>query len=1310
MNEDKDYTISISDQLNNFTYPVQNFRSSINSTASTFMVGMDDFWHNGFHLYSANEIKNICDGKVIAYRLTKDYKMYEIFKNVSMNNFVAAYYHITDDVKFMKYFDKDDQNQYVIKSDLSKEDKEDLYKLFDRIYSNNFILLEYTLKNLSDKEIKFYGLYNHLKPLQRLTVKQKMQLDWYKKTIKINSYPKYFYIQAYKTLSKDGLKDSSPELEIPSETAYSELPVKCVQWTCNQITYQGYLDNSYIISWEWNKNEIKSVNDSTKDYRYLKSSDPNVKHEEDHILVYNVKTRSNRNTIAEISSDKDYRIGMTIFDFNNFLKKNSKELNQNKIEGLPIYITDSQVGYVYLSKEEILNIKKNIDNYIKEHKNYQELAGFLLFNGKNGIKFGYNCIVNTNFSASKNTNYVKVIGVKKIIGSSEVSYKDIDYIPCETEVTLVKEQKYLYIEWIINNNSYKGYVESKDLRIPNKTYKLCETKRPNNIFEETNSDNFLPRDSKSKKDKLIIYTTGSKANRNVKGFTYEKELIIENFNSFLELFYDKGKERNINDIYNTGVKVLYNNSKDVGYIYFDWDYNVKNSNINEEREKNKVTVLKNITDVRNSFKNWLIKVEDEGKFTNSNFFELRYELSKDIELDKIVTPDNCTFKRDKILGYAGYSFFKESKDTQNNIKEVDNEDATSVHFEIFTDNLSFMAFPSGCKKYQCSLLVKKECIIQKGNLIPVTHNKKIDIEKNFDDKSKAAFRKQFLQTFFKPSFIPDEIGYDIKNCLFKKVKNVVVSNETFTELKPIARLKSLESNCFFLRSDLGEWLDNAYYGVKEDKTIPAYDVNGNKEDFSVELFAGYYYLWADTKANLRRLKFIYEKITGVDSFFVSSRTLGKLSPIKECCYVYDNDNTRIFAEEILQEPKEQKWTDIQDRISEGVLEYKNIQCTDDNKTIWENVKLQSGLECWIKQSDISEDDDTPIKKIIYDKWDKFFTQIQLSKYGKYFCNKKEDFLNEFGLELGKSKRVSSVIKNKKELLYSKYYKRETEWLKSDEYTNELIKHYPMNKDAIMQERTDYEFWSGLNGKLSNECYYFNPLGFLNHMDKVATKPEYNPYEDLHYSDVYYKKNSFVANIDLSTKIKDNPGFAPYSGDYAMISGFFNEDYAKYDNLSYKNTYTHFYHEGIDFSAIVDTPIKSLINAKVIAFGLQKNGSGQYSTYGRCVWLQNINGPGIYLLAHLSKFCDNISVGMTVKVGEVIAYTGRSGAKDGKFVEECWAPHLHLSYFNYTYDKHQSYFYMVDGIINYNNDYKFILDKLANPFNHNGEKRLPEVLK
>ena len=52
----------------------------------------------------------------------------------------------------------------------------------------------------------------------------------------------------------------------------------------------------------------------------------------------------------------------------------------------------------------------------------------------------------------------------------------------------------------------------------------------------------------------------------------------------------------------------------------------------------------------------------------------------------------------------------------------------------------------------------------------------------------------------------------------------------------------------------------------------------------------------------------------------------------------------------------------------------------------------------------------------------------------------------------------------------------------------------------------------------------------------------------------------------------------------------------------------------------------------------------------------------------------------------------------------------LSYFNYTYDYHKSYFSMIDNVINYNNDYSFIRDNLANPFQYNREKRLPELLK
>ncbi|MDE6068305.1 MAG: hypothetical protein K2F89_05050, partial [Treponemataceae bacterium] len=89
---------------------------------------------------------------------------------------------------------------------------------------------------------------------------------------------------------------------------------------------------------------------------------------------------------------------------------------------------------------------------------------------------------------------------------------------------------------------------------------------------------------------------------------------------------------------------------------------------------------------------------------------------------------------------------------------------------------------------------------------------------------------------------------------------------------------------------------------------------------------------------------------------------------------------------------------------------------DGAKTVWERVRTQGWAEGWIKQADISEDDGTPVKKIVYDRWDRFFTLIDLCKYGNYRCEKKDDFLKEFGLRLGESGKVSEAMKEHKELL------------------------------------------------------------------------------------------------------------------------------------------------------------------------------------------------------------------------------------------------------------------------------------------------------
>ena len=1244
MAEDKDFEIDISNTPNIFSYPVKNFDSAINATLSNFMIGADDFWHNGFHLYTKEQIKNIFDGKVIAYRLTNEYKMYEIFKDITLTAETAKVYQIADSIKFQKYFDKDEKNQYVIKSNLSDEEKSDLYEYFGRVYSNNFILMEHTVKNLDSKEIKFYTLYNHLKPLQRMTVKQKMQLEWFSKHIIINSFPKYYYIQAYNILSKFGLKNPTPELEIPSETAYTQLPIKCIEWTMNGVKYQGYIDNKNIISWTANKYEIKTRNDSKNDSRYLKKEDLKQT-DSNQFFIFDVNNRNTRNVIATCNSSLDYKISFNIIDFESYLSEEKKASKDSEIKGLKIFYNSNDYGYVFFTLEEINSMYDSLQIYKKKAGDlykYTMENQVIYFNPKKGIKNKNDIIINKSFSMIDHSDFVEAICISKIVNGGIINYSDNIYIPCETKISYVKDQKYLCIQWVLNNNVYKGFVNSSDIR--NDSFK--EIKRPNNIYEDTNKATYLSRNSSSKKDKLLVYTTGSKSNRNVKGFTTEKDFIIEDFDSLINIF-----NKSESEIYKSGIKVRYNNSKDTGFIYFDWDSNENNSDILEVRKQSQTNVNKKINEIKNDFSIWISTVADKGQKQFNSLFKLQYEFSDAFELDKIVMPENLILKKDKVLGFAGYSFFKEDEKGNIDKTEIDNEDATSVHFEIFTNNIDFMKFQDNCRNYSCKLIAKKDCNIQKGHLIPVTHTKKINLEKNFDDKAKSGFRSLISNSLFKPSFISDELGESIENCLFEKKKTVTIANTNFIELKPKARIKTLGSDAYILRSDLEEWADTSddgpgYYYVKNDKTVSLYNSKGIiQEDLSIELYAGYKYLWKETKNSVRRVKFIYEKISDTDSLFITEDTAKKLKSLYNECYVCDEDFSRITAEEILQEPKEQKWDGEKDAIQAGkTLKYLNKQCKDDNQIIWECVKAEDGTEFWINQNDISETDSTPVKKIIYDKWDKFFTEINLKKYGKYYCEKKEDFLKDFDLQLGKATTVSNVIKNNKELLLSKYYKKESEWLDSDEHTNALIDKYPMNKNAIMQERTDYEFWSGLNNKIPRECYFFNPRAFICHLDKVATPQEFNPYEGKPIEVANYMDPETGKN--LGTKfftVKTNPGFAPFIGEgktvfsgYATCSQWFNEK--PYLSSEYR-------HEGVDL--VIDyhdcdkIPIKSFINGIVVASGDQ--GFNYYGNYLIIKATEKYNNKNkYYLLGHLSLKHEKLPEGSIVTPNTIVAYTGNTG--------------------------------------------------------------------
>ena len=280
--------------------------------------------------------------------------------------------------------------------------------------------------------------------------------------------------------------------------------------------------------------------------------------------------------------------------------------------------------------------------------------------------------------------------------------------------------------------------------------------------------------------------------------------------------------------------------------------------------------------------------------------------------------------------------------------------------------------------------------------------------------------------------------------------------------------------------------------------------------------------------------------------------------------------------------------------------------------------------------------------------------------------------------------IVKTLKNKVDLTYFKTFKEHTDI-------------YSKIKDKF-------------NNKQNNFCFY-HPVKFLNKLDTWGLLEE-NPYNEKKYSELFTGNDAELVScqLDPSQVVNDSPGVTPVSSSLKIITGFFNHDYAWYDKLTYKNKWEHYYHEGVDFGCIMDTPVKALRHLKVIAYGIQKNGDGVDSTFGKTVWLYNPDGNGIYLLAHLNKFPDDIFIGKDYYAGDIVAYTGRSGASEGVFNENAWQPHLHLSYYDEKYDNKKQLVFIEDGYVKYYNskDANKILCALRNPFYHTSEPRKTNI--
>lgn len=88
-----------------------------------------------------------------------------------------------------------------------------------------------------------------------------------------------------------------------------------------------------------------------------------------------------------------------------------------------------------------------------------------------------------------------------------------------------------------------------------------------------------------------------------------------------------------------------------------------------------------------------------------------------------------------------------------------------------------------------------------------------------------------------------------------------------------------------------------------------------------------------------------------------------------------------------------------------------------------------------------------------------------------------------------------------------------------------------------------------------------------------------------------------------------------------------------------------YHTGADFPVPVGTRIVAAAPGKVVAANSQ--GAGKGRAYGNAVLIQHGKYQGLY--AHLSRI--SVRPGQTVKAGQLVGYSGRSGNITG--------PHLHF---------------------------------------------------
>ena len=1255
---------------------------------SNYLLGRYNFWHNGIHIKSETAVKSVYDAQIVAYRLIKNYKHrnFDIDNAKFPSNYFSQIWESTKYKDINKLFTKDEYGFYKLKENPTEQEKEKAYKFINKLYSNSFMLLRHEINNCNNKQITFYSLYNHLKPFSRMTVEQKLNLFFYysKAEITINKIPYSAYCKFFDiSQQKDVLLPAELPLSKDDNTkAY-------IKWEINKNTYEALIDPKLI----------RSLKDHYEIKRPGNDKNTNLTNKSDYVSSKSVLVLFDSKNKADRLA-KHY-LYFQVYDVRDkILEIQSTDLvswfDDKDDVGLRVRYNNEYLFMYPTNKKEIKEAYKLL-NLMEIHKNrdlkvpvsifcsieHGIIMKIFFYNGKDRFYFKAPK-THTVVTVKYESNYIQLQKVD-LIGdkSRNTVISPYNIIPCETKVKVTSNYTAKF-----DGKEYHGFIESQYVDNNQMKIKKAHMHEGGGLKWIWKNDCMLVYDAGDIEKRKVIDTI---KNNGVLELSDKKELLRFKTNSAgkeNELFPQFEKGINVN--YKKHVQDAHINSQFNGFIYLSFQ---NNSGMDYEIEKNKKDFILNMS-------KWLLSVDEEGRdLVTKNFSVVTVSLNKDKEYkidDKINYPVKKNVKKGDVIGYTGYSIADENDKTRNS-----NEDATTMHFEIFTSDTQFMDF-KGFKnkddieeiKLPCYCKINSECTVYQGKIITICDSSLNNVEKPLGDTILVKGNKKNL-----PASELFETFSKYENICYEEIeRGFLTEGQYYSLIKPVARIIYMNDNEYFRRSEI-EW-DNNYYYVKGNKEVQVY--NGKNEPVEgrkIQLYKDFPYLEPthyssyeesiksdktisiispgafnlpnnDKSLNekdfyLRRPEFYLDKITTTtDSVYIKTSDLDSYEyrdksdkDDSKRFYFFYNDK-KLEKDKITSKPSSTHW-DTEDQeydvitlknddnkkykfCYEFMHEYNSLNKKHKAQKTWCKIKSDSGTEYWVNKEDFdfTSKDGSKIGLVYYDNWKDFFYEIEPKNYGEFKCDdgKKESFINDYNFnELG-IKKVEEIPASSKRIRKF-FYQAESEWSDNQKITDEYVNLSPIQKKETTEYRKDLAFFTDefirkLSAlKLRKKNYYYNPVAFLNHMDKVATPAEFNPYEN--NTDNLPTICSPVTYCDG----KDNPGFAPISLTktnyeangvyYAKITGHFNDDYGSY------------YHEGTDFSGAVGTPVHSFISGKVM---MMKNQGTKH--YGLSVLIkkdEKEDGKNIYyLLGHLSEYAPQLTINSQVYPGMVVGKVGNTG--------------------------------------------------------------------